>query len=213
MTLDLATIDPALLKARPAKEGKNILTPICRISFPTLYNPKAAGKNPKPEDKKKFSCSLLIPSQCDITLLKKMAGDAAMEKWGEKVKEMKIKSPFLQAGDHKYEGYVPGWWLLRPSSESKPTVVTSKGGSLVVLKDEDAEEVYPGRWATVSLNAFPYDVNGNKGVAFGLNNIMLLHHDDSLGGRMRAEDEFEAVPGVADTNTGAPAVGTIDNLF
>ena len=117
--------------------------------------------------------------------------------WGSKAKDMKIKSPFLKAEEFKYEGSLPGWTVLRLTSDSKPTVLDAaqNAGSLIKLTEEDPETVYPGRWCTVSLNCFAYDVNGNKGVSFGLNNIMLLNHDDSLGGRMKAEDEFEAPEG------------------
>lgn len=209
--LDLATIPKELLAARPAKEGKNVLSPICRLSFPNLFTAKAIGKNPKPEAKKKFSVSLLISPTCDISLLKKMASEAATAEWGDKVRDIKLNSPFLKAEEHKYEGYLPGWTLLRPSAESKPTVVELKSGALIRITDDDPEMVYPGRWATVSLNCFAYDVNGNKGIAFGLNNVMLLNHDDSLGGRMKAEDEFEAPEDAF--NSAATGGSTVDDLF
>lgn len=210
MALDLTTIDKTLLAARPAKEGKNILTPICRLSFPNLFTAKSVGKNPKADAKKVYSASLLIPPTCDLTLLKKMASEAAQLEWGAKVAEIKLKTPFLKAEDHKYEGYLPGWTLLRPSAMNKPTVVELQNGSMVKLTEDDPESVYPGRWCQVSLNAFTYDVNGNKGVSFGLNNVLLLNHDDSIGGRMRAEDEFEAPAGDFGSASGGL---TIDNLF
>lgn len=211
MPIDMTTIDKALLTARPAKEGKNILSPIARLSFPVLFSPKAAGgKNAKPDADKKFSLSLLIPPECDIDMLKKAAGDAAMAEWGSKAKDMKIKSPFLKAEDYKYEGYIAGWRLIRASSKTKPKVVEARNGVIEPVTEDDAEIVYPGRWCTVSLNPFTYDNTGNKGVTFGLNNVMLLHHDDSLGGRMSAEDEFEA-PGGDFGVTGGNV--SVDSLF
>lgn len=216
MTLDMATVPKELMAARPAKEGKNLLSPICRLSFPNLFTAKVIGKNNKPDAKKKFSCSILIPPTVDIKLLKKAAGEAVMAEWGSKASGMKIKSPFLKAEEFKYEGYLPGWTVLRLTSDSKPTVVDAahSPGSLIKLTETDPEVDYPGRWCTVSLNCFTYDVNGNKGVSFGLNNVMLLNHDESLGGRMKAEDEFEAPEGAfasaAGGNTGDDA---IDSMF
>lgn len=212
MAIDLTTLPKEYMAARPAKEGKNILSPICRLSYPHLFKAKPIGKKDA-AGKLKFSVSLLIPPTADIKLLKKAAEEAAMGEWGSKVKEMRIKSPFLKAEDYKYEGYEPGWILIRPSAESKPTVLDAaqSPGSLIKITEDDSETVYPGRWATVSLNVFAYDTNGNKGVSFGLNNVMLLNHDESLGGRMKAEDEFEAPEGSFGSAGGADA--TIDSLF
>lgn len=48
----------------------------------------------------------------------------------------------------------------------------------VIAKDKtpilDEEEMYSGVWAIVSVTFFPYDVSGNRGVAVGLNNVMVL---------------------------------------
>lgn len=211
--LDLATVNPKYLAARPAPEGKNILSPICRLSYPHLHTAKPVGKKGDANAKKKFSVSLLIPPTCDISLLKKAAEEAAVAEWGSKVREMRIKSPFLKAEEYKYEGYLPGWVLLRPSAESKPTVVEPKNGALIRIVEDDPEIVYPGRWATVSLNTFAYDTNGNKGISFGLNNVMLLNHDESLGGRMKAEDEFEAPEGDFSSAGGDSGKATVDSLF
>lgn len=208
-TFDINSVAKDLLACRIPKKGSNIITPICRLSFPHLFHPKAM-KDAKPDDKKKYSCSLLVPPQCDLTKLKDMASEAAREKWGEKVTTMKLKTPFLQAGEFEYEGYINGWTLLRLSAINKPSVVHQKGADIIKLTEEDESEAYPGRWCIASLNAFAYEQKGNKGVAFGLNNIFLLNHDNSLGGKMKAEDEFEAI---GDYTGGGAATGSIDSLF
>lgn len=203
--LDLSTIDPVLMSARPPKEGKNVLTPICRMSFPNIL--VAVPKNRKKLDSPKvYQLSILIPPTCDITLLKQAANDCAIAKWGaDKVKAMKIKNPFLKAEEYKREGYLPGWILMRLSSKAKPSVLATIDGAQVRLTEDNGDEVYPGRWCTVSINPFTFDEEGNKGVSFGLNNVKLLNHDESIGGRAKAEDEFE------DTGTGSAA--SSDDLF
>ena len=220
-TLDLNTLPKELLTCRPAREGSNIISPIARLSFPTFFEPESIGNDPT--GKKKYSCSLLIPPQCDLALLKKAAGEAAVAKWGadkvpEMVQQKKLKTPFLQAVDYKYDGYITGWTLLRPSSENRPTVLDAmqSAGSLIKLLEENVDYVYPGRWCVVTLNAFAYEQKGNKGVSFGLNNVMLLNHDESLSGRAKAEDEFEAPQGLAGAGVegGAPVKSaTIESLF
>lgn len=210
MPLDLATVDKKLLVATKAKEGKNIITPIGRLSFPNLITAKANSMNK--DGPKKFGCSLLIPPTADIKLLKQMAQECAEAEWGNKVKDMKIRNPFLKAEEYKYEGYVPGWMLIRTTAISKPSVVEAKGGALIRIVEDDPEVIYPGRWCQISLNAFAYDNSGNKGISFGLNNVLLLNHDDSLGGRMKAEDEFEAPDGDFGSATSA-GENTVDSLF
>lgn len=182
---------------RLTKTG-NIITPKCRLSFPNLLE----ARTPPGSDKAKFSVSMLIPPDADIALLKKAAAEAAKEKWGDKLPN-KMKSPFLDAGDHEYEGYIAGWLLLRASSIQKPGIVNARGEPV-----SDDAEVYPGRWACVSLRPFCYDTNGNRGVSFGLQNVQLLDHDEPIGGRARAEDEFEAV---GDAEVGA--VESSDDIF
>ena len=66
-----------------------------------------------------------------------------------------------------------------------------------VERDEflEWEEVYSGMWAYVSVTFYAYDVNGNKGIACGLNNIMKFKDDERLGGRVSAECDFDGVGG------------------
>ena len=55
----------------------------------------------------------------------------------------------------------------------------------------DPDEVYSGSWGRASINFFPYDSNGNKGVGVGLNNIQKLKDGEHLGAaRASAEDDF-----------------------
>jgi hypothetical protein len=57
----------------------------------------------------------------------------------------------------------------------------------------DKSEVYSGCYARVSINLYPFNVDGNKGIAAGLNNVQKLADGDALSGRARAEDDFTAV--------------------
>jgi len=57
----------------------------------------------------------------------------------------------------------------------------------------DETEVYSGCYGRASVNFFPYSHKGNRGVACGLNNVQKLADGESLGGRSRAEDDFDAV--------------------
>jgi hypothetical protein len=55
------------------------------------------------------------------------------------------------------------------------------------------DDFYSGCYARATLTAFAYDKLGNKGVAFGLQNIQKLKDGEHLSGRKNAESDFEAV--------------------
>lgn len=54
----------------------------------------------------------------------------------------------------------------------------------------DQSEFYSGCYGRVSLTFYGFNVNGNKGIAAGLQNIMKTDDGEPLGGRSRAEDDF-----------------------
>lgn len=184
-------------KARISKSG-NLITPKGRLSFCQILTAK-----PNKRGKDMFGTSILIPGTSDIGLLIEATKKCAAEKWGNALPK-NLKSPFLKAGEFEYEGYEDGWTLLRPTAIQKPGVVNAAGENV-----DESSEIYPGRWAILSLRPFAYDVDGNRGVSFGLQNVQLLDHDTNLAGRTRAEDEFEPV----DTTSVAGEKQSADSVF
>lgn len=55
---------------------------------------------------------------------------------------------------------------------------------------EDTTEFYSDCYGIASINLYPYNTNGNRGIACWLNNLMKLEDGESLSGRARAEDDF-----------------------
>ena len=178
----------------------NIRSPKGRLSYTFLLetNPKAKTK----DGKLKYTTSLLLPPDCDLTLLKNAAIECAKEEFGEKLIDKKtglplaLKTPFLK-GEEKVGPDFKGWTLLRLSAMTRPGIVDARGVSVT-----EPQDVYSGRWAFISMNPFAYDVDGNKGVSFGMANVQVLDHDDPLAGRPRPESEFVAVEGVATGSAG-----------
>ena len=41
-----------------------------------------------------------------------------------------------------------------------------------------------------SINLYAYKVNGNRGIACGLNNLQKISDGTTLGGKSRGEDDF-----------------------
>ena len=46
-------------------------------------------------------------------------------------------------------------------------------------------------YARFSVNFYAFNSNGNKGIACGLNNVQKLCDGAPLGGKSRAEDDFD----------------------
>jgi hypothetical protein len=191
----------------------NILTSKFRLSFPHLFTAVA----PKGGGEAKFSLSMLFPKRDTLTgaaladydrfiaAAREAAKAAAIEKFGAQLPK-NLKSPFLDAGNHEYEGYEAGMVLLRASSKQKPGVVDAKLQAII-----DESDVYPGCYARATIRAFAYDANGNRGVSFGLQNVQKMADGDPLGGRTRAEDDFSSAVAGED---GAPASDKpADSLF
>ena len=87
--------------------------------------------------------------------------------------------------DEAYQGKL----FLTARSTTKPGIVDRSLNAVI-----DPLEVYSGRWARVSLVAFVYSNNGNRGIGMGLQNVQLLEDDEPLGGgRSKPQDDFSAV--------------------
>lgn len=171
----------------------NLMTPKCRIAWPALFTPQAM-KGAAP-DTAKYQVTVLIPKDADISVLKTAAAEAANEKFGKKTTG--IRSPFRKTEEKESLAELAADfpYYITARSKDRPGVVGPNGKHV-----DDPEQVYSGRWAKASIQAFAYDSAGNKGVSFGLQNVQLLDNDDPLvigGGRVAAEAEFEAVEGVA----------------
>lgn len=166
-----------------------VITGEIRLSYAHLFTPYAheAGQE------EKYSTAILIPKSDKKTLTAiKKAVDAAKEagksKWGGKI-PANLKTP-LRDGDEERpdQPEYAGHYFLNASSKTKPGVVDKHLNPIM-----DSEEVYSGCYARVSINFYAFNTAGNKGVACGLNNVQKLRDGDYLGGRSRAEDDFDVV--------------------
>ena len=178
-------MNPCVLLARSG----NILTCPVRLSFPDVFTrakPVEIGKEGK------FQSNLVFPPAADLSLLYEAAEAAAKAKWpniGQKGGP-KIKMPFKNQSDmmDRYDGYAAeGVYLICPS-DRKPTVYDQRQKPVT-----DPERIYPGVWACVSINPFTYDKGVNKGVSFGLNDLMIVADDKRLGGGGSSPSDFAGI--------------------
>lgn len=172
---------------------KKCTTPVFRVSFPHVFEAKAIVEGQEP----KYSIAMLFDKKTDLAPLKKAVQNAILEKYGTTEKDElpeNFRMPFRN-GDTKTDlaGYA-GTIFVNASSKQKPGLVDKDLNPIL-----DKEEFYPGCYARATLIAFCYDVSGNSGVSFSLQNIQKVKDGESLSGKKKAEDEFEVIEDDSDS--------------
>jgi hypothetical protein len=167
-----------------------------RISFPHLLEAQEGDNGPR------FSTAILLPPTTDLAPLRAALDSAWKAKFGEdKAKWPKgdsVNTPdkvikkadtqYSNDGSLRYPGF-DGWFVVNVgcSADYPPEVVDANTDTVT-----DKRQVYAGRWARVSANAYGYR-NKKVGVTFGLNNVQLLKHDKALAGKAPARNDFDVV--------------------
>ncbi len=162
------------------------------VSFPHIFTAKA----PAPDADPRYSLVLIFDDTAqktdDYRNMKKDVMAAATEKWGNKTVDMiktgKLRMPFRDASEKDYAGYDEGSVFVSFWSKNPPGIVGPR------LEDLAPSDVFPGMKGRVTYSAFAYDVSGNKGVSFGLNNFQGIDFDmPRLDGRAKANEDFDAL--------------------
>ena len=144
----------------------------------------------------KYSVSLIIPKSDTATVNKiKAAIQAAYEEGEGKLKGNgkfvpdldSIKNP-LRDGDKERKGdeAYKGCYFINANSATAPGIVDADRQPIM-----DRSEVYSGVYGRASVNFYAFNSNGNKGIACGLNNLQKIRDGEPLGGKSRAEDDFD----------------------
>lgn len=171
---------------------KVITGPSTIFSYLNCWDPKAIqGGTPK------FSVSLIIPKSDTRTIEKiKTAIQAAYEEGQSKLKGSgksvpalsTLKTPLRDSDlerpdDEAYKNS----YFINANSGTAPGVVDADRNPII-----DRSEMYSGVRGRASINLYAYNVNGNRGIACGLNNLQKISDGTPLGGKSRAEDDFAA---------------------
>jgi hypothetical protein len=183
-------------------ESRKIKTAPFRMSFPSILEPRENEET----DRKSYQISMLLPPGTDLAPFKAALAAAMATKYGDD----KSKWPKLRHGPAEvlkdFENYNAtankplagdwaGWALVRASATDKypPSVVGPiKGSDGKFPRITDSREVYGGRWARATLEAYAWERKDGKGVTFGLLNVQLLKHDSPFGKAVTApESDFD----------------------
>jgi len=133
------------------------------------------------DDNGKRSISLLIPKSDTKTVAKINAGiKAAYEAGGAKLgkSSLKVVKKPLRDGDEErdapeYEGH----YFMNCSTKRKPGIVDADLEEII-----DPEELYSGCYGRAQVNFYAFAVDGNKGIACGLNFLQKLEDGEPLAG-------------------------------
>ncbi len=170
---------------------KVITGPKTRWSYANVWDAKSInGGAPK------YSVSLIVPKSDTKTVEKiRAAIQAAYEEGQSKLKGngksvpalSLIKTP-LRDGDTERpddEAYKNSYFI-NANSATAPGIVDADRNPIL-----ERSEVYSGVYGRASISLYAFNSNGNRGIACGLNNLQKISDGEPLGGKSRAEDDFD----------------------
>lgn len=170
---------------------KVITGPATRWSYANVWDPKSInGGAPK------YSVSLIIPKSDTKTVEKIQAaiqvayeeGQSKLKGNGKSVPALSVLKTPLRDGDMERpdDPAYAGCYFINANSATAPGIVDADRNPIM-----ERSEVYSGVYGRASINLYAFNSNGNKGIACGLNNLQKIRDGEPLGGKSRAEDDFE----------------------
>lgn len=162
-----------------------------RWSYVNAWEPKSVnGGAPK------YSVSLIIPKSDTKTIEKIQAaiqaaydeGQDKLKGNGKSVPALSVLKTPLRDGDAERpddEAYADSYFI-NANSGTAPGIVDADRQPIL-----DRSEVYSGVYGRASINFYAFNSNGNKGIACGLNTLQKIKDGEPLGGKSRAEDDFD----------------------
>lgn len=170
---------------------KVITGPNTRWSYANVWQPKSInGGAPK------YSVSLIIPKSDTVTVEKVKAaiktayeeGESKLKGNGKTVPALSVLKTPLRDGDTERpdDPAYANAYFINANSATAPGIVDADRQPII-----DTSKVYSGVYGRASINFYAFNSNGNKGIACGLNNLQKIRDGEPLGGKSRAEDDFD----------------------
>lgn len=168
--------------------SRKIITPVFRVSYAHIWTPTQsdAGKDV-------YSVTAIFNPDADLKALRELEAEVRKSKWPNAKPTDKFKSPFREGTWEEYDldknPEYAGKIIATFRSYGRPVGVVGPDRQPIV----DQKLFYSGCFAIASVTAYPYERQGNKGVSFGLANIMKMRDGDPLAGSHNAEVDFKEV--------------------
>lgn len=144
----------------------------------------------------KYSVSLIIPKSDAKTVSKIKAaieaayqeGESKLKGNGKTVPALSVLKTPLRDGDVERpdDPTYANSYFINANSATAPGIVDADCNPIL-----ERSEVYSGVYGRASINLYAFNSNGNRGIACGLNNLQKISNGEPLGGKSRAEEDFE----------------------
>lgn len=171
------------------KSMRKIMLQDVRGSFVFLKEPRVSDKG----ENQGYSIQALIPKDSELaTKIQKLQKTVMKEAFGEKIKPSMIKLPLRDGDDERDLDTNPeceGMFFMNCNNKNrKPGIVNRRNEPADI--DDLEDYCYSGAYFHLSVNLYAYEFEGKKGIAVGLNNVMLRKKGDRLDGSVAATSEF-----------------------
>jgi hypothetical protein len=191
--------------------AEKVITPEFRASWVNLFTPQE-NKREDGTVTRSYSVTAIFPKDTDLSVMKAEAHKVLVDEFGADQAKWPegMRSPFRRCKERWKnekgvvtipEGFEDGeaiFVALKASEKSKPGLVDQNVQDIIEPRD-----LYSGCYCRASARPYFYSNKGNRGVAFGLNNVQKLRDGDPLGGKSRPTDDFKPVEGAMTASTGA----------
>lgn len=183
-------------------------------SYCNLFTPRAADEDSEP----KYSMSMLFkkkdlenpahPTAKFMAELKRRCHEEAVIKFGADYakKYPKFKLPFRDGDIEKPDKEEYAACIFANASGIRAPGVVNKARIAVTSESE----AYSGCFYIVSVNPYPFDKKGNKGIALGLNNVMVWDRGPRIDGREDAAEAFKDWSDDESSTAGASSESALD---
>lgn len=139
--------------------------------------------------KGKYGVQIILPkNHPQVKQVKAAIVKVAREKFGSTIKLGMLKLP-LRDGDEEREGEeYENAHFMNANGNKKPGIVNRFNQP---PSDDDLENMcFSGAYFHMTVNFYPFNHDGKKGVAVGLNNVMLRKPGERLDGTSSAPNDF-----------------------
>lgn len=169
----------------PVQGGSTrVKTPVFRSSYAFVHEPKETPNG----DLKYTICMIFNKDDKDeLKQVVQAIANAAAGRFGVDPNKWpkNLKCPLRDGDEERDNPEYENAYFMNGGNKNKPGIVDAN-----VQPITDREEFYSGCYARASLSFYSYDVQGNKGVGTGLNNLMFVRDGGRLDGAVAAEDDF-----------------------
>ena len=184
-------------------EVKMVIYPV-RCCYVSVFSP---SKKPNSDDKQYTLVAMVPLKDKNLVNIVKRAETEAIKSGIEKGKFTKAQASaptfkrIIRDGNTAVEAEERGpefkdmlfFSCNRPEASGAPEVVKRDPTTKEIVPILEQDQFYSGAWAALDINFFPYNAGGSKGVAVGLNSVMLYKDDERLDGRASARSAFDGL--------------------